>query len=50
MPEVAALQKAADDGSDHSQPEEDSLEELAVQDPVSVWLNVGSVFPFSIRK
>ncbi|XP_065601482.1 embryonic polyadenylate-binding protein 2 [Cyrtonyx montezumae] len=32
-PEVAALQRAADDDSDQSHHEEDSLEELGVQDP-----------------
>lgn len=50
VPEVAVLQRAADDDSDHSHPEEDSVEELGVQDPVSVWPNVDSVLPFSIRK
>ncbi|POI28170.1 hypothetical protein CIB84_008080 [Bambusicola thoracicus] len=33
VPEVAAPQRAADDDSDHSHPEEDSVEELGVQDP-----------------
>ncbi|NXJ03576.1 EPAB2 protein, partial [Odontophorus gujanensis] len=33
VPEVAALQRAADDDSDQSHQEEDSLEELGVQDP-----------------
>lgn len=48
--EMAAPHKAVDEDSDLSHLEGDSAEELGVQDPVSIGLNVESVFPLSIRK
>lgn len=46
--EMAALRKAADDGSDLSHLEGDSPEKLALLDPVSVWLSVESIFSVSL--
>lgn len=48
--ELAALWKAADDNSDLSQLEGDSKKELDVQNLVSAWPRVESIFPVSLRK
>lgn len=48
--EMAAPRKAVDEDSDLSHLEGDSMEELGVQDPVSIGLNAELVLPRSIRK
>lgn len=48
MAGMAAPHKAVDEDSDLSHLEGDSVEELGVQDPVSVGLNAELLFPLSI--